>query len=235
MRNIHIPEVRVAYDASGASRAAKRGDIVIIVDVIDMSTTLETCIELGALAVFGASPKGSKAPVKLDPLKIAKTAAKKALIANTPLVIVSEPRIGKDKDRERYCSHILGILREEGCIVDSIIPNIGKEIAGLISCKNKIVIAVTDSGGTAYDAAFCEGAKVCTATIARTSQSKGIEPAKKGTLRALRLSRKYKKNITVVAASSNSMEDILAAQYISNLLLLLRKNEMESEEPSWLL
>ena len=204
MKNIYVPEVRVATDASGASAAADRGDIVVIIDVIDMSTTLETCIEQGALAVFAASPKDSKAPVILNPLKIAKAAAKKALNANTSIVIVSEPRTGQDKDREEYCSHILDILQQKRCMVDSIIPNIGKEIAQLVSCREKVVIAVTDSGGTAYDAAYCRGAVVCTATIARTRDSKGINPARKGVSRALQLAGRYQKNITFVAASANS-------------------------------
>lgn len=42
MKSMFLPVVMMTANASGAVKAAKQGDAVAIVDVIDMSTTLET-------------------------------------------------------------------------------------------------------------------------------------------------------------------------------------------------
>ncbi|WP_198142388.1 hypothetical protein [Syntrophaceticus schinkii] len=47
--------ITVTTDASGAYHAACSGQVVVIVDVIDMSTTLEVAIQEGAALVLGAS------------------------------------------------------------------------------------------------------------------------------------------------------------------------------------
>ncbi len=213
-----IPKISVTADASGAVNAANNGDIVVIVDVIDMSTTLETCLEEGAAAVFGASPNKKNLPVKVYPEKIVKKAVGLALKLNTSIVIIGEPRIGEDIKRYKNCEHIIELVKREGLKIEKIIPNLGKEVAKLISLKNKIIIAVTDSGGIAFDAAYGCGVQVCTATIARTIKSKGIIPAKNGAIRAINLSKKYNSDISVIAASSNSIEDVLAAKYIADLI-----------------
>ena len=46
----------VTSDASGAQAAAREGFLVMIVDVIDMSTTLESALEAGAVAVWVPAP-----------------------------------------------------------------------------------------------------------------------------------------------------------------------------------
>jgi hypothetical protein len=212
------PKITVSYDASGAVNAAKRGDTVVIVDIIDMSTTLETCLDEGAAAVFGASPNNKKIPVKVYPHKIAEKAAKIAAKKDASIVLIGEPRTGNDIKRVENCEHIIKFIEGKELNIEKVIPNLGKEVANLIDLKNKIIIAVTDSGGTAFDAAFGLGVPVCTATIARTMRTKGILPAKRGALRAVNLSKRFNTNISVVAASSNSMEDVLAAEYIANLI-----------------
>lgn len=50
--------------------------------------------------------------------------------------------------------------------------------------------------------------------MARTIKKKGFEPAKVGAARALVAAKRLKTGITVVAASANSLEDILAAEYL---------------------
>jgi hypothetical protein len=51
-----LRRIIVESDASGAREAARAGLMVMIVDVIDMSTTLESALDAGAAAVLGASP-----------------------------------------------------------------------------------------------------------------------------------------------------------------------------------
>ena len=64
---VKLPEIILTADASGAQKAARQGMLVMIVDVIDMSTSLESAIDAGALAVFGASPDYTRAPVETSP------------------------------------------------------------------------------------------------------------------------------------------------------------------------
>lgn len=45
--------ITVTTDASGAYQAACSGQVVVIVDVIDMSTTLEAALQEGAALVLG--------------------------------------------------------------------------------------------------------------------------------------------------------------------------------------
>ena len=73
--------------------------------------------------------------------------------------------------------------------------------------------------GTAFDAAFNSGGIVLTGTVARTINKKGVLPALIAAKRAIEVAVKKKKNITVIAASANSLEDILAAQYITQKIL----------------
>ena len=54
----------------------------------------------------------------------------------------------------------------------------------MMDLAGKVVIAVTDTGGVAYDAAFLESPRVITGTVARTYKHRGLEPA----LRAVRTS-----------------------------------------------
>ena len=103
-------------------------------------------------------------------------------------------------------------------VIRGIVPNIGKETPTLIDFRNTVVVAVSDTGGVAYDAAFTAGGKVLTATVARTYASKGLEPARKGVHRAIDCAQRFHfPGISMVAASSNSWEDVLAAQYLVQL------------------
>ncbi len=217
----HKPKIHLAQNASGAHFAALKGHLVVIVDVIDFSTSLETAIEKGALAVFGASPDNARVPVAVKPESVAVAAAKCALEHNAGIVLISEPRQGEKSELIDSCLRLYNTLKSLGVTVDEVIPNVGKGVSGLADFMGKVVVGVTKSGGTAFDAAFSAGAKVISATIARTADKKAIEPALAGCLRALKLAKKNQKDISFVAASSNSLVDILACQYLYNLIRTL--------------
>jgi len=190
----------------------------MIVDVIDMSTTLESALEAGAIAVLGASPDETRAPVKVDPQRVGEYAAQIARSHQTGIILVSEPRVGSDQDRQQRCQKVIKGIETAGGIVEAILPNLGAETPRMLDMRDKVVVAVTDTGGVAYDAAFIESPRVITGTVARTYRHRGLEPA----LRAV--ARAHQEwgdacGLAVVAASRNSMEDILAAQFIANLML----------------
>ena len=210
----------LTYNASGAVEGARRGDVVVIVDIIDMSTSAEVAIESGAIAVFGAAPSGCKAPVNLNPDRIGYIAGKTALKYKTHLIVVAEPRYGDDAERKKRAEAALMGVAKSGAVVHQIIPNIGSEIAKLIDFNNKVVLFVSDTGGVAFDAAYNNGAPaVLTATITRTPNKKGVMPARAGVDRAMESAGKFNSGITITAASANSMEDVLAAQYLSQLII----------------
>jgi hypothetical protein len=209
-----LPKVFLDYDASGALKAAKMGHLVVIVDVIDMSTSLETALEMGAVEVYGASPDNSNAPVYLNPEFIATVVATKAKLYNLGIILIGEPRYGCKEDIIRNCLKVYSKINSLNAKIYDVVPNIGKDVGNLTNFKNKIVIAVTNSGGVAFDAAFNAGGTVVTATVARTLKNKGIIPAQIGINRALKVSKRLNKNISIIAASSNSIEDVLAANYL---------------------
>lgn len=214
--------INCSADASGAWMAGKQGHVVVIVDIIDMSTTLEAALEAGALEVLGASPDQVKIPVSVNPYQIGLEAGFKAKTFNSSIVIVAEPRWGDDQERLKHCGKLISGLKDAGVNTWELAPNLGISVTKLLSFQNKIVIAVTNSGGVAFDAAHHAGGIVITATIARTWQLKGIQPAEMGVERALTKAKKLNKHLTFVAASSNSMEDLLAAQYLTQLALARR-------------
>lgn len=214
-----LSRIIVACDASEAQQAAREGLLVMVVDVIDMSTTLESVLDAGALAVLGSSPDFTRAPVRLSPEKIGREAARLAKEAGKGIILVSEPRVGTDEERLGRCQKLIrGIEQEKGCI-EAVLPNIGAEIPKMADMSNRVVVAVTDSGGVAFDAAFVESKSVITGTVARTYRQKGLQPALSAVRRAQKIMEDTHKGIAVVAASRNSMEDILSAQFIANLLL----------------
>ena len=110
-----------------------------------------------------------------------------------------------------------GIEKEKG-LVEAILPNIGAETPRMAVMKNRVVVAVTDTGGVAFDAAYTVSDRVITGTIARTLAQKGIEPALSAVKRAQQMIREGDPGIAIIAASRNSMEDMLAAQFIANLI-----------------
>lgn len=212
--------VSLTVNASGAAEAAKRGDIVLIVDVIDMSTTLEAVLDAGAFRVFGASPAGCKAPVVLNPEQIGKVAGTLAVQGKNKLVIVSEPRAGSDEERRLRSAPVIRGAELAGAEIEAIYPNCGAEIARLADFRDRVVVAVTDTGGVAFDAAFTARAPlVITGTIARTMQKRGVEPARAAAKRAVNAAIDANTGITVVASSANSLEEILAAEFIMKLII----------------
>ncbi len=212
--------IYVTVNASGAAEAAQRGYVVVVVDVIDMSTTLEAALDAGAIAVFGASPDISVAPVKLNPTKVGRQAGKLAVTNGADVIVISEPRIGTDDERKARASKAISGIIAAGAKVTAILPNIGAETAKLTDFNNKVVVAVTDTGGVAFDAALTAGAvSVITGTVARTMHKRGTVPARTAAIRAIEEAAQWRAGIAVVAASANSLEDILAAEYISRIII----------------
>lgn len=213
--------VSVTANASGAARAAKQGDLVVIVDVINMSTTAEAALEEGALAVFGAASKNSRPPIDLiDPEKIGYLAGRKAIENQTQVVLVTEPRVGSDEERKENASLALQGLEKAGAQLANILPNLGAETVKFSCLKDKVVLLVTDSGGVAFDVAVNNGAPlVLTGTIARTLKQKGNQSAKRIAKDSIEMARKLDCDISIVAASSNALEDLLAAEYIAKTII----------------
>jgi len=212
-------KIIVSSDASGARDAAREGMLVMIVDVIDMSTTLESALDAGAYAVLGSSPDHTTAPVEVAPEQVGREAGRLARECGGGIILVAEPRVGSDNERLARCQKVIrGIEREKG-LIEAVVPNIGAETPKLLDMKNRVVIAVTDTGGVAYDAAFQINPRVITGTVARTYKQKGMEPALTAARRALSMMQKSDPGIALIAASRNSLEDILAAQFIANLLM----------------
>ncbi|MEG6522611.1 hypothetical protein [Desulfotomaculum sp. 1211_IL3151] len=210
----------LSANASGAVKAAREGMVVMVVDIIDMSTTLEAAIDAGALAVLGASPDTARPPVPLDPEAIGRRAARLALEAASSVVVVTEPRVGSDEERANNAARLLTGVRQGGAEVTSIIPNLGAETAKICSLTNKVVVAATATGGVAFDAAQNAGApEVITGTVARTMKKRGAAPAEAAAQRAIEAAAKHNTGICIVAASGNSMEDVLAAEYIMKKII----------------
>jgi hypothetical protein len=216
-----VRTINLAFNASGAVEGARRGDVVVIVDIIDMSTSAEVAWEQGAVAVYGAAPFGGKAPVaNLNPERMGYLAGKTALKYKTHVVVVAEPRYGSDEERRKSAETALMGITRSGAAIWAVVPNIGSEIAKTVDFSGKVALLVSDTGGVAFDAAFNNGAPaVLTATVTRTPLKKGMEPSRAGIARAVEQARKLNCGITVVAASSNSFEDNLAGQYLVQQLI----------------
>lgn len=210
--------VKVAVGAVEAAAAAGRQEVVVIVDIIDMSTTLECALETGAVAVYGASPWPLLEHCRVCPEAVGRAAGLAAGEYGTGVVVVAEPRAGTDADRRWQAAGVLDGLREVGAEVLAVVPNMGKETATMVDFSSRVVVAVTAAGGVAFDAAFNQGGVVSTATVARTLHCRGKEPAVRGAGRAWVISGEGEKGITVVAAGPGCLEDLLAAQYIAGLL-----------------
>ena len=213
-----LPQVILTTDASGAQKAARDGMLVMIVDIIDMSTTLESAIDAGAFAVFGASPDFTRAPVELAPEKVGRVAGRLAKENDLKIILIAEPRVGNDAERLDRCKKVIKGIESQKAVIERVLPNAGAEVYKLCDFKNRIVVAVSDTGGVAYDAAFLYARKVFTGTVARSMTKKGIEPALCAVDRVLDNYQENDNGIAIVAASKNSQEDVLAAQFIYELL-----------------
>lgn len=217
-----LPVINCCSDASGAWQAGSLQQVVVIVDIIDMSTTLEAALEAGAFKVYGAAPDSVKAPVPVNPFAIGQKAGSEAKKLGAQVIIVAEPRWGSDEERLNSCGQLIKGLKSSGIKYYRIAPNLGITTAKLVDFQQSVVIAVTNSGGVAFDAAQVAGGTVLTATVARTWKMKGTEPARVGVDRALTLAARLGKDLSFVAASSNSQEDILAAQYLAQMAMVRR-------------
>ena len=215
-----IQTVKMTVNASGAAAAGAGGDVVVIVDIIDMSTTLEAALDEGALAVFGAAPDKATPPVAVNPVRIGQIAGKLAVEKGAGVVMVGEPRVGTDEERLVSMSKTVAGLKQAGAPVEAVLPNLGAETVKLYDLRGKVIIAATGTGGVAFDAALTAGAPVViTGTVARTRHKKGHAPARAAAQRAADMARELGTGISVVAASGNSLEDILAAEFITRLIV----------------
>jgi hypothetical protein len=230
---VTVPQVEVLHNASGAVAAALKGNIVVIVDVINMSTTLEAAWEAGALGVFGASPDQTRAPVFVNPMFVGYCAGCYAKSNKTDIILVTEPRVGTTEERVQHASQAIMGIERAGMRTINILPNLGAETVKMTDFSKKVVVAVTDSGGVAYDAAFNAGGIVTTATIARTLGKKGLDPVHTGVKRALTIAYLKKTGISVVAASANSLEDVLAANFISEYAQFCLKGLLYQQSPTF--
>lgn len=212
--------VSLTVNASGAVLAARAGNVVVIVDVIDMSTSLEAALDAGARQVFGASPAETRAPVEVHPEEIGRQAGEIAKREGSGVIIISEPRVGTEEERRSRSARVIRGIEEAGADVAVVLPNAGAETVKLADFAGKVVIGVSDTGGVAYDAALAAGAPaVLTGTVARTMRKKACEPARAAARRAVEKAVETGSGITVVAASANSLEDILAAEYIVKAII----------------
>lgn len=215
-----IKTLQVGYNASGAVAAAQKGDVVVIVDVIDMSTTAEGVLDAGALLVLGAAPDQANPPVLVNPEEIGYLAGRTALKYKTDVALIAEPRWGSDEERIERMQLVLAGIKRSGSLSKHILPNIGGEVSKLADFQNQVVVIVSDTGGVAFDAAYtCGASEVLTATISRTQAKKGVEPADVGVQRAIKAAQRHQAGITFVAASSNSYEDIFAAEYLAKKVI----------------
>jgi len=210
-------EVIVTYNASGAARAAGLGFVVLIVDVIDMSTSLEAALEKGAGIVLGASPDNVKVPIEVNPYRIGQEAVRKAKELQSEIIVITEPRWGSEWERKNNCQRLIKGIQDAGGDIAEFLPNIGAEVGKMTDFRGKIVVCVSSTGGVAFDAAWQIQQDVITGTIARTIDAKGKEPALLAAQRAINLAQG--RNIAVVAASANSLEDILGANYIARTII----------------
>jgi hypothetical protein len=212
------PAIMMDMNASGAMRAALRGDVVLVVDVIDMSTSAEALLEQNPLALFGASLDNSRPPVAVNPWNIGKLAGEIAISNGVDVVVVAEPRLGDEK-RKASIAQLLAGIKYSGADHRGPFPNIGAELGRHVDAAGQVVVIASATGGVAWDTAFLHGAAlVLTGTIARTIGKKGAAPAELAASRALEAALRHSADISVIAASGNSLEDILASQYICMIL-----------------
>lgn len=204
-------------DASGAVVCARKGFITVIVDVIDMSTSIEALKSQGAVAAFGVSPRIHRCPVAVNPIKVIRAAIKKAKEYETEIVIVSEPRVGSEQDRIDKARVVIQEIERCNASVSAIVPNLGAEVIKLTNCNGKVVLAVTATGGIAFDAAYnvLGDQRVETATVARIMGLSGEQVINQCLDRIVNKAIFYRTGIGFVAASGNSIEDVLAARYLT--------------------
>lgn len=192
--------LEVAYNASGAAEAGARGRVVCVVDVVDSSTS--------------ADP-----PVTVRPDAVGMRAVALAGEHDTSILVVAEPRVGTQEERQERAAAVLNGI--QGAAIEwELVPNQGAELPSLASCEGKVVVIVSTTGGTAFDAAVAAGAPAaCFATTARVGGRPGGDVAEAGITRALDLCERHGAALTIVAASANSLDDVLAAHELARRLI----------------
>lgn len=211
--------LEVSFNASGAAEAGARGRVVVVVDVVDAATSAAAALAAGAARVFGAGTSRVEVPVPIHPDGIGARAAGLARGMGTSVVVAAEPRVGSDEERLAAAKPVLTALDDAG-VEHELVPNQGAELPGLVKLQDKVVVVVSATGGTAFDAAVAAGAPaVCFATTARVQGKTGWEVAEAGARQAIALADEHATDITVVAASSNSADDCLAAFQIARIII----------------
>ena len=211
--------LEVTFNASGAAEAGARGRVVCVVDVVDSSTSAEAALAAGAVAVLGAAPADADPPVAVRPDAVGMRAVALAGEHDAPVLVVAEPRVGSQEERQERAAAVLNGI--QGAAIEwELVPNQGAELASLASCEGRIVVIVSTTGGTAFDAALAAGAPAaCFATTARVRGMTGREVAEAGITRALALCDLVRADLTIVAASANSLDDVLAAHELARRLI----------------
>ena len=211
--------LEVTFNASGAAEAGARGRVVCVVDVVDSSTSAEAALAAGAVAVLGAAPADADPPVTVRPDAVGMRAVALAGEHDTSVLVVAEPRVGSQEERQQRAAAVLNGI--QGAAIDwELVPNQGAELPALVSCQGKVVVIVSATGGAAFDAAVAAGAPaVCFATTARVEGMTGREVIEAGVTRALDLCAQESAHLTIVAASANSLDDVLAAQELGRRVI----------------
>jgi hypothetical protein len=204
-------KLEITFNATGAAEAGARGRVVAIVDVVDSSTSAEAAMGAGAAAVLGASPAGALVPARLDPGAIGRRAAGIAGKLGTDVVVVAEPRVGPEDQRRARSLPVLQALTTAGVRYE-LAPNQGAELVDLVNVDRRVVVLVSSTGGSAFDAAMAAGAPAaCFVTTARVAGRTGWDLVGVGARRGIALADEHGADLAVVAASANSADDCLAA------------------------
>ena len=83
-----------------------------------------------------------------------------------------------------------------------LVPNQGAELPGLVDFNGRVVVIVSTTGGTAFDAALAQGAPAaCFATTARIEGKTGWDVLGLGAKRALDLAEEHSADLSIIAAS----------------------------------
>ncbi|MFZ5652267.1 MAG: hypothetical protein ACOY4I_15655 [Bacillota bacterium] len=218
--------VTLAADASGAATAGGRGMVVLVVDVIDFSTSMEAAMDAGAASVYGAAPDNAGPPVRVDPYGMGRLAGEEAVRLGTGVILLAEPRVGEEGHRRQGIAKAMKGVLSSGARVAAVLPNLGAETVRLADMKGMVVLGATGTGGVAFDAAVCAGSPVVlTGTVARTIKKNGFTCAREAAARAVSEARQLESDIAVVAASGNSLEDLLAAEYIYKTILEMTRSK----------
>ncbi|HEX6207464.1 MAG TPA: hypothetical protein VF058_03810 [Actinomycetota bacterium] len=211
--------LEVTFNASGAAEAGARGRVVCVVDVLDSSTSAEAALSAGAAAGLGAAPADADPPVTVRPDAVGMRAVALAGQHDASVLVVAEPRVGSQEERQQRAAAVLNGI--QGAAIDwELVPNQGAELPALASCEGRIVVVVSTTGGTAFDAAIAAGAPAaCFATTARVGGMPGRDVAEAGVSRAVALCEEHAAGLTIVAASANSLDDVLAAQELARRVI----------------